>query len=67
MQDAPKSVRSIPYVSVASFFPSLKQNLIKYRSSKVSDSIFKIHQLWQSGLVGCIGIPAVAVHFNLIS
>ena len=34
------------------FFPSLKQNIIAYRSSKVSscpDCIFEIHQLWQSG------------------
>ena len=31
-------------------FPSLKQNFIAYRSSKVSDCIFEIHQLWQSGL-----------------
>ena len=33
-------------------FPSLKQNFIAYRSSKVSsrpDCIFEIHQLWQSG------------------
>ena len=30
------------------FFPSLKQNFITYRSSKVSDCIFEIHQLWQS-------------------
>ena len=30
-------------------FPSLKQNFIVYRSSKVSDCIFEIHQLWQSG------------------
>ena len=33
------------------FFPSLKQNSIAYRSSKVSsrpDCIFEIHQLWQS-------------------
>ena len=52
MQDAPKAVWSIPYVSVASFFPSLKQNFIAYRSSKVYshlDCIFEIHQLWQSG------------------
>ena len=51
MQDAPKAVWSIPYVSVA-FFPSLKQNYIAYRSFKVSsrlDSIFEIHQLLQSG------------------
>ena len=50
MQDGRKAVWSIPYVSVA-FFPSLKQNCIAYRSSKVSslpDCIFEIHQLWQS-------------------
>ena len=35
-----------------SIFPSLKQNFMAYRSSKVSsrpDCIFEIHQLWQSG------------------
>ena len=48
MQDAPKAVWSIPYVSVA-FFPSLNQNFIAYRSSKESDCIFEIHQLKQSG------------------
>ena len=30
-------------------FPSLKQNFIAYRCSKVSDCIFEIQQLWQSG------------------
>ena len=51
MQDGRKAVWNIPYVSVA-FFPSLKQNFIAYRSSKVfscPDCIFEIHQLWQSG------------------
>ena len=48
MQDAPNTVWSIPYVSLP-FFPSLKQNFIVYRSSKMSDCIFEIHQLWQSG------------------
>ena len=50
MQEGRKAVWSIPYVFVA-FFPSLKQNFIAYRSSKVissSDCIFEIHQLWQS-------------------
>ena len=42
------AVWRIPYVSVA-FFSSLKQNFIAYRSSKVSDCIFEIHQQWQSG------------------
>ena len=48
MQGGWKAAWSIQYVSVA-FFPSLKQNFISYRSSKVSDCIFAIHQLWQSG------------------
>ena len=43
-----KAVWSIPYVSVA-FFPSLKQNFIACHSSIVSDCIFKIHQVRQSG------------------
>ena len=30
-------------------FSSLKQNIIAYRSSKVSDCIFEIQPLWQSG------------------
>ena len=49
MQEAPKAVWSIPYVSEA-FFPSLKHNFIAYRCSKVSkrpDWIFEIYQLWQ--------------------
>ena len=48
MQDGRKAVWSIPYVSVE-FLQSLKQNFIAYRSSKVSDCIFEIQQLWQSG------------------
>ena len=51
MQDAPKAIWSISYVSVV-FFPSLKQNFIAYRSSKVSsrpDYIFEIQQQWKSG------------------
>ena len=45
MQDAPKAVWSIPYISVE-FFPSLNHNFIAYHSSKVSDCIFEIHQQW---------------------
>ena len=48
MQDAPKQSEVFHIISVA-FFPSLKQNFIAYGSSKVSDCIFEIHQLWQSG------------------
>ena len=67
MQDAPKAVWSILYVSVA-FFPSLKQNFIAYHSSKVSshpDCIFEIHQPWQSRF--SIPIAAVAIDLNLKS
>ena len=46
MQYAPKVVLCIPYLSVEAFFPSLKQNFIAYRSSKVTDCIFEIHQQW---------------------
>ena len=68
MQDAPKVVWSIPYVSVASFFPSLKQNFIAYRSSEVSDCIFfKFTSGDNQALVGCILVAVVAVHLNLES
>ena len=49
MQDGLKAAWSIPYVCVAWFYPSLKENIIANRSSKVSDCIFEIHQLRQSG------------------
>ena len=66
MQDGRKAVWSIPYVSVA-FFPNLKQNLIAYRSSKVSDAFLKFTSCDNQALVGCIPIGAVAVHLNLKS
>ena len=40
------------FIRFCGIFPSLKQNFITYRSSKLStrpDCIFQIHQLWQSG------------------
>ena len=55
MQDAPKAVWSIPYVSV-SFFTSLKHNFIAYFTSCDNQA-----------LVGCIPIAAVAVDLNLKS
>ena len=61
MQDGWKAVWSIPYVSVA-FFPSLKQNFIAYRSSKVSshpDCIFEIHQT----LVGYKVLRCIAITY----
>ena len=69
MQDAQKAVWTIPYVSVA-FFPSLKQNFIPHRSSKMSPvqiAFLKFTSCDNQGLVGCIPIPVVAVHLNLKS
>ena len=63
MQDASKAACSIPYVSVA-FFPSLKQNSIAYHSSKVSDCIFEIHQLWQSGFSSVYSIRCCRCSFK---
>ena len=36
-------------IRFCAIFPSLKQNFIAYLSSKVSDCIFEIHKLWESG------------------
>ena len=69
MQDAPIAVWNIPYVSVT-FFPSLKQNLIAYRSSKVSsrpDCIFEIPQLWQPGFSRVYSNSSGAVDLKLKS
>ena len=66
MQDGRKADWSIPYVSVA-FFPSLKQNFIAYRSSKVQIAFLKFTSCDNEALVGCIPIAAVAVDLNLKS
>ena len=50
-----------------SFFPSLKQNFIAYRSSKVSSLVLKFTGYDNQALVGCIPVAAVAVHLNLKS
>ena len=67
MQDVPKAVWSIPYVSVP-FFSKFKQNFIAYRSSKyphVQIAFLKFTSCDNQALVGCIPIAAVAVHLNL--
>ena len=48
MQDGRKAVWSIPCVSLA-LFPSLKQNFISYRSSKVSSRLDCIFEIKQTG------------------
>ena len=47
------------------FFPSLKQNFIAYRSSKVQIAFFKFTSCDNQALVGCIPIPTVAIYLNL--
>ena len=49
------------------FFPSLKQNFIAYRSSKVQIAFLKFTSCDNQALVGCIPIAAVAVHLNVKS
>ena len=66
MQDSRKVVWSIPYVSVASFFPSLKQNFIAY-GSDVQIAFLKFTSCDNQALVGCIPIAAVAVNLNVKS
>ena len=51
MQDGPKPVWGIPYISIA-FFPSLKQNLIAYRS-KCQIAFLKVTSCDNQALVGC--------------
>ena len=46
------------------FFPSLKYNFITYRSSKVQIAFLKFTSCDNQALVGCIPIPAVAVHLK---
>ena len=45
-------------------FPSLKQNFIAYRSSKVSDCIFEIPQLWQSDFSRVYSNPCCSCLFE---
>ena len=69
MQDAPKAVWSILYVSVA-FFPSLKQNFIAYHSSKCPHfqiAFLKFTSCDNQAFVGCIPVASVAVDLNLKS
>ena len=63
MQDGRKAVWSIPYVSVA-FLPSLKKNFILL---KCQIAFYKFTSCDNQDFVGCIPIPAVAVHLNLKS
>ena len=64
MQDAPKSVWSIPYVYVA-FFPSVI--LLHIVLLKCQIAFLKFTSCDNQVLVGCVLITTVAVHLNLKS
>ena len=65
MQDAPKAIWSILYVSVA-FFSMFKKEFYCI-SSKVQIEFLKFISCDNQDLVGCIPIAALAVHLNLKS
>ena len=66
MQDAPKAVWSILYVSVA-FFPSLNGILLHIVLPHVQIAFLKFTSWDNQALAGCIPIPAIAVPLNLKS
>ena len=70
MQDAPKAVWSIPYVSVA-FYPSLKTKFycISFFKRVLTSRLhfLKFTSCGNQALVGCIPIDALAAHLNLKS
>ena len=69
MQDAPKAVWSIPYRSVASyqFENRILLHIILLKCPHVQIAFLKLTSSDNQALVGCIQIPAVAVHLNLKS
>ena len=70
MQDGRKTIWSIPYVSVA-FFPSFKNiillPIVILNYPNVQIAFLTLTSFDNHALVGCIRIPAVAVHLNLKS
>ena len=69
MQDAPKAVWSIPYVSVA-FFPKFKTillHIVFLKCPHVQIGFLNFTGYDNQALVGCIPIAAVAVHLKLKS
>ena len=66
MQDSPKAVWSIPYISLA-FFQVWNRILLHIVLLKCQIAFLKLTSCENQALVGCIPIAAVAVHFNLKS
>ena len=69
MQDGRKAVWSIPYVSVVFFQVQNRflSHIILLKCPHVQIASFKFTSCDNQGLVGCVQIPAVAVHLNLKS
>ena len=70
MQDAPKAVWSIPYVSVAFCFQVLNRillNIVLVKCHHVKIAFLKLTSCDNQALVGCIPIATVAVYLNLKS
>ena len=63
MQDGRKQSEAF-HTFLWHFFPSLKHNFIAYHFSKVSGSIFEIHQLWQSGFSRAYSICCCSCSFE---
>ena len=71
MQDGPKAVWGIPYVSVASFFSKFKTEFycisLLLNCPHIQIAFLKFTSCDNQALVGYIPIAAVAVHLNLKS
>ena len=69
MQDAPKAVWSIPYVSVAFFQVNnrILLHIVLLKCPHIQIAFLKFTSYDNQALVGCIPIAAVAVHLNLKS
>ena len=69
MQDAPKAVWSIPYVSVAFFQVQnrILLHIVFLKCRHVQIALLKFTSCDNQVLVGCIPIAGVAVHLNLKS
>ena len=71
MQDAPKAVWSIPYVTFCGIFFQVKNRILLHivllKCPHVQILFLKFTSRDNQALVGCIPIAAVAVHLNLKS
>ena len=66
MQDAPKEVWSIPYVSAAFFlvYNRILLHIVLLKCRHVQIAFLKFTSCDNQALVGCVPIATVAVHLN---